>query len=97
MEIQSALNSGFEGFQKATETANEAARNIVAQTAASEENSQKVSTEASASVQVQKNTDAPSINQSIVDLKVSEYQAKASAEVISTADENLGTLLDVRV
>jgi len=39
----------------------------------------------------------PDINQSIVDLKVAEFQAKASTEVIKTADENLGTLLDVRV
>jgi len=28
---------------------------------------------------------------------VAEFQAKASANVIESADENLGTLLDVRV
>ena len=42
-------------------------------------------------------TTSPDLNESIVDLKVAEYQAKSSAEVIKTADENLGTLLDVRV
>ena len=31
-----------------------------------------------------------------VDLKVAEFQAKASVNVIQTADETLGTLLDVR-
>ncbi|MGB0938559.1 MAG: hypothetical protein ACPGTQ_13950 [Colwellia sp.] len=35
------------------------------------------------------------ISQALVDLKVAEHQAKASAEVIKSADESLGTLLDV--
>ena len=34
MEIQSAFNSGVQGFQKATEMANQAAVNIVAETTA---------------------------------------------------------------
>jgi hypothetical protein len=37
------------------------------------------------------------ISQSIVDLKVAEHQANTSVEVIKSADESLGTLLDVTV
>ena len=98
MEIQSALNAGFEGFQKATEKANEAAASIAAQTSITP-NDFKVGQEDNVATtdQNQQSGDLASINQSIVDLKVAEFQAKASAQVISTADENLGTLLDVRV
>lgn len=88
MEIQSAFASGVQGFQNATEKANQAAEDIVASTAASEEN---------ASLTLAKPTTTPNLNESIVELKVAEYQAKSSAEVIKTADETLGTLLDVRV
>lgn len=37
----------------------------------------------------------PDLNQSIVDLKVAEFQAKSSVQIIKTADDVLGTLLDV--
>ncbi len=98
MEIQSAVNTavnnsdlqaGVQGLQRSTEAADQAAADIVAETAAAQEadvisrapekNEQKV----------------PDLNQSIVDLKVAEHQAKASIEVIKTADDSLGTLLDV--
>ena len=41
------------------------------------------------------NLEVPDLNQAIVILKVAEYQAKASTEVIKSADDALGTLLDV--
>ena len=98
MEIQSAFNSGVQGFQRATETANQAAADIVANTTVAETT---VAQEADAVSQAPVSKDnsnerqIPELNQSIVDLKVAEYQAKASAEVIKTADDSLGTLLDV--
>ncbi len=98
MEIQSAFNSGLEGFQKATDKANEAAANIAVQTSVTPSDLQSSQGTHTAPLESsQTSTDSPSINQSIVDLKVAEFQAKASSEVIKTADENLGTLLDVRV
>lgn len=106
MQIQSAFNAGLEGFNKATEDANQAAANIVAQTtfnndgeneSAENENNIQNSASAPSTPEVQNINNVPSINQSIVDLKVAEFQAKASAEVIQTADQALGTLLDVRV
>ncbi len=90
MEIQSAFNSGIDGFQKATKNANEAAANIYAQTT---QNQNDFSLDKN-STKSTKN-EIPDLNQSIVDLKVAEFQAKSSSNVIKSADENLGTLLDV--
>lgn len=98
MEIQSAFSSGVQGFQKAQDDATEAATSIATNLEASEaefgigEEKTVDSTEKNASTQ-----QIPDINQASVDLKVAEFQAKASADVIQTADETLGTLLDVRV
>ena len=41
------------------------------------------------------NLELPDLNQAIVNLKVADFQAKASTEVIKSADDSLGTLLDV--
>lgn len=89
MEIQSAFNSGVQGFQKASEEASQAAANIVAETSISRDDSTVSQTSANNEKQI------PDLNQSIVDLKVAEFQAKSSVQVIKTADEVLGTLVDV--
>ena len=97
MEIPSALNSGLQGFQKAQETAEKAAVNIVANTTlpAAQQNI-TISDEASGEVSNEgSSTEIPDLNQELVNLKVAEFQAKASAEVIKSADDALGTLLDV--
>lgn len=98
MEIQSAFNAGVEGFQKATERANEAAINIASSTLATnavENTSQGERTLETQSAQVSAPTNVTDINNELVELKVAEHQAKASAEVVQTADEVLGTLIDV--
>ncbi len=97
MEISSALNSGLQGFQKARETADQAAADIVASTTlATDQQSITSNSEETNKLNNQANTnDIPDLNQSIVNLKVAEYQAKASTEVIKSADDALGTLLDV--
>jgi len=93
MEIQSAFNSGIQGFQKATEQANQAAENIAAETTANRDES--VTTETTSQSLASNTQKIPDLNKSIVDLKVAEFQAKSSAQVIKTADEVLGTLVDV--
>jgi len=94
MEIQSAFNAGVQGFQTAVDDASKAASNIVSNTVVDEQSVQA----AEDTTEPKLETEAkPNLTQSVVDLKVAEYQAKGSAEVIKTADENLGTLLDVRV
>jgi len=97
VEIPSALNSGIQGFQNARTAADQAATDIVASTTLSADkqsnpDNNEVNTEVSDS---SKNLDLPDLNQAIVNLKVAEFQAKASTEVIRSADDSLGTLLDV--
>ena len=89
MEIQSAFNSGVQGLQRSTEAADRAAADIAAETSAANE------VEAASQPPESNEQEIPDLNQSIVDLKVAEHQAKASTEVIKTADDSLGTLLDV--
>lgn len=94
MEIQSAFNAGVQGLQRASEEANDAATNIARQSTVNASAEESEATAQAPSI----NSAAPTdLTQSVVDLKVAEYQAKASTEVIQSADESLGTLLDVRV
>lgn len=101
MNVNSAFNAGVEGFQRASEQATNAAASIASATAYNREND-NTRLEPASNNQASEQTRASGVNsdnltRSLVDLKVSEYQAKSSAEVIRTADESLGTLLDVRV
>lgn len=103
MEIQSAFNTGVQGFQKAQEDANQAAANIVKSTSVNAENfaveQQNNAGQGNENLSGEnlQSTETPNLTQSIVDLKVAELQAKASTEVIKTADDVLGNLLDVSV
>ncbi|MEI6894028.1 MAG: hypothetical protein V5789_05245 [Colwellia sp.] len=98
MEITSALNSGLQGLQNARETAEKSAVDIATSTALNTEpqastlNTSEVNTEVNMASNTQ---EVPDLNQSIVNSKVAEYQAKSSVEVIKSADDSLGTLLDV--
>ena len=94
MEIQSAFNSGIQGLQKATNEANKAAANIAAEMSARRDQNIINDTEISQTV-TSKEQKIPELNKSIVDLKVAEFQAKSSVQVIKTADDVLGTLIDV--
>jgi len=98
LEIQSAFNSGVQGFQQAKEDANQAAASIAVATSYNAEDF-GLGQEANLGTvdQNAKSGELANLNQSIVDLKVAEFQAKSSAEVIQTADDILGTLLDVTV
>lgn len=100
MDVQSAFNSGLQGFQKATESANQAASDIAHSThfhANETQTNESSASESSSTASNSTSNNIPNLNQSIVDLKVAEHQAKASANVIKTADETLGTLLDVSI
>ncbi len=96
MEIQSAFNSGVQGLQKANEEVTESAREIARETLASEQNEPPSSSSTTSSLKAAE-TATSGLTDAIVNLKVAEVQARASTDVIKTADENLGTLLDVRV
>jgi len=94
MQISSALNSGLQGLQQANNTADKAASDI-AQATADREEQNEASSDLGTTETVNKAQPA-SLTESAVNLKVAEAQSSASAEVIKTADENLGTLIDVR-
>jgi len=82
MQVNSALNTGLQGFQEAQSRVNQAAQDIASQ-------SVKDSTE--------KSIDYNDLTTSLVDLKVAEYDAQANAKVVQTASDVLGTLLDIEV
>jgi len=81
MEIKSILNTGVEGFQRATEKANQAATEIAS------------SSVRDASTEAVSNKD---LTQSLVDLKVAELDAKANAKVIETASDLIGSIIDIK-
>jgi len=104
MEIQSAFNAGVQGLQKANASANQAAADIVKVSSTSsrteetsESSAQQSRAEESTELQANQNRNTPSLSESVVNLRVSEFQAKASAEVIKSADQALGTLVDLKV
>tara|TARA_B100000767_G_scaffold254440_1_gene259844 strand:+ start:233 stop:517 length:285 start_codon:yes stop_codon:yes gene_type:complete len=92
MEIPLAMNSGLEGFQNSRQLADKSAADIVSNIATTNDSS---STGNQTSINNNIKQEMPELNQSIVNLKVAEYQARASSEVIKSADDALGTLLDV--
>lgn len=84
MEINSAFNSGVAGFQTASNQITQASEKIA-----------QVAVEGS-----EQNTPerAPiSVTTELINMKVAEHQALASAKVISTADDMIGSLIDTRV
>ena len=87
MNISSTFTSGLAGFQKAsTQLDNASAR--IAQ--ASIAGNSSASHESSSSSPI-------SISTELINMKVAEMQAKASAKVIGSADDMLGTLIDTTV
>lgn len=93
MEIQSSLNSGVQGFNKAQDDVSKAASAIAANVI------EPVNTQTTTNNTENKDVAVSQTNlsQEVVNLKIAEHQASASVNVIRSADENLGTLLDVRV
>ena len=91
MEIQPAFNSGLQGIQQANQNLDKTAFDI-ANTGNQTANNPNQSSGFSFNSQT-----LPDLSESIIDLKVAEYQAKSSANVIKSADEALGTILDIRV
>lgn len=92
MDVRSAFNSGVAGFQDASaQVSNSSAR--IAQVSVTDNGNQQTSA----------NNSSPAVREPIslttelVNLKVAEHQAKASAKVISTADEVMGTLINTSV
>ncbi len=102
MEIQSAFNLGAQGLQKANEDVYKSAENIASSASLTAESYGVAQTSNAPVASVnelaqQKGDSSVKLTQSLIDLRVAEFQAKASVEVMQSADENLGSLLDVTV
>lgn len=96
MQVQSALNAGLQGFQNATNDAVQAASDIAKQTATT--SSANVATTTASEAAPSQSVDATaSITDSIVKLNAATNNAEASAKVVASADETLGTIIDTRV
>lgn len=102
MEIQSAFASGLQGLQRASNGITEATVNINRETT----NEQRIrnAQDAAAVEQADQQRRAPvaepvnpSLEQSLVQLVTEQNYAEANVKSIKTADEVLGSVIDIRV
>ncbi len=85
--VDSVLSVGVQGIQSGIANANKAAQDIARAT----------TTEGTENTENSNNTgDTVDLTEAIVALKVSEQQVEASATVIKTADDILGTVIDIK-
>lgn len=92
--IGSVLNTGLEGVQKGMTGLHQTAQNIASKT--TQVTSAPQSGQSPATVQaatVQAATDS-SLAESMVEMRLYEATTQASAKVVKTADEMIGTLID---
>ncbi|CAM4088401.1 hypothetical protein [Pseudoalteromonas byunsanensis] len=102
MPIGDVLNTGLEGFNRASQGVERATAEInraTVQTQTDEQQAQQRQLQAAGSDEA---ATAPvsqpaKLNESLVNLKVEEFNAKANTQTIRTADEVLGTLVDIKV
>ena len=76
MEINSAVNSGYLGLQRATQQMDASSNQIA-----------KVATQ----------PDKVEETRELANLKIAEQNGAASAKVVKSADEMMGTLIDIRI
>ncbi|ART80733.1 hypothetical protein [Oceanisphaera avium] len=95
MNIQSPFANGIQGFQRAADSVAEASLNI------SRPQSNAISNQSSttASVNADQFVDATNktLTDSLIQLKEAELYGAANAKIIRSADDMLGTLIDIRV
>ncbi|MCK5818832.1 MAG: hypothetical protein KAH18_06180 [Psychromonas sp.] len=82
MEINSAFNQGVIGFQNASTQIAQASVKISHATAQRDD---------------QASTDRAPVSTELINMKVAQHQAIATANVIKTADDMVGSLIDTRV
>jgi hypothetical protein len=90
MAINPVSQAGFQGFQDSLARAQDAAQRIASA-------SLPVSPPPpAANPPVDQESAASDSTGAVVDLRVAELQARASARVIEAGEESLGTLIDIR-
>jgi flagellar hook protein FlgE len=96
MDVRSAFNSGLTGFQDASAQLSNASSRI-AQAGTAEKSMANVQSQASEIFSPSAERAPISITTELINLKIATLEAKSAANVINTADEMLGTLIDTSV
>lgn len=101
MDIQSALYSGVQGFARASAGVTDATLDINRQSRLNRQNETEQAVAQTAAAEQQRplqTTEQPvSLTNSLVQLGQEERNAQANVKSIQTADEVLGTVIDIRV
>lgn len=101
MDIQSALYSGVQGFARASAGVTDATLEINRQSRANRQNETEQAVAETTAPEPQRalqNAEQPgSLTNSLVQLGQEERNAQANVRSIQTADEVLGTVIDIRI
>ena len=108
MDIQSAFASGMQGFQRAANGVAEASSNINRQTLNRDNIERQTAERQVADTTQNRQTEqadtptatqgaTPSVNDSLVQLTEQSRNAQANVRSVQTADQMLGSIIDVRV
>lgn len=95
MNIQSAFSAGLQGYQRAADSVTEASVNISRQNINQLNNESRVDPEVNPDQFV--DASKPSGTDNLIQLQQAELHAQANVNSIKSADEMLGTLIDIRV
>ncbi|ALO43513.1 hypothetical protein [Pseudoalteromonas phenolica] len=102
MPIGDVLNNGIEGYNRASQGIERATAEINRATISEQDESQLAQQRQLQAASPDEAVTAPvsqpaKIDEALVNLKVEEFNAKANTQSIRTADEVLGTLVDISV
>jgi hypothetical protein len=102
MPIGDVLNNGIDGYNRASQGIERATAEINRAAASEQDESQLAQQRQLQGASPNEAVTAPvsqpaKIDEALVNLKVEEFNAKANTQSIRTADEVLGTLIDISV
>lgn len=102
MPISSVFNNGVEGFNRASQGIEQASAEINRATIEQQDDEQLAQQRQLQAARPEEAVTPPvtqpaRLDEALVNLKVEEFNAKANTQTIQTADEVLGTLIDIKV
>jgi hypothetical protein len=102
MPINNVMSSGLEGFNRASKGIEQASLEINKASAQNQSQEQLVQQRQLQAASTEEAVVAPvpqptKVDESLINLKLEEMNAKANTQSIKTADEVLGTLIDIKV
>ena len=98
MEINSAFSSGISGLNKASEQITDSSQSIANQSINSANSNTSTSEkEAPVPVATISSYSSEPVTTEVINMKLAEVQAQSAAKVITTADDMIGSLINVSV